>query len=148
MSDAKRSAALVSHECRSPAAKHGSHRLRVLLVGGSDPIHLAHCAFLSRHLCAISTAADYRELRAIPAPGPCDIAMLQFTLSGGEPQDSPLLVGCRWPSARILIVRNDAQFLEDALYDDLVTPDIDSGALLSVIHGLTGRLRSLEVQRM
>ena len=42
-----------------------------------------------------------------------------------------VLVRHRWPSARILVVRDDVQFLEDALYDHRVMPGINPEALLS-----------------
>jgi hypothetical protein len=120
--------------------------LRVCSIGASDPIHTAYDIFLRQHHCAISSAANYRELCAISTREVCDIAVLQSTLSRSDLQDSAFLVRRRWPSARILILRDDVQFLEDALYDHRVMPGINPEVLLSVIRSLAASLWYQEVQ--
>jgi hypothetical protein len=145
------SRAPVGHEINSTVSEGcvtTTYSLHVFSIGTSDPIHIAYDIFLSQHHCAISSAADYRELCAISAREVCDIAILQSTLSRNDLQEFACLVRRRCPSARILVIRDDVQFLEDALYDHRVMPGINPEALLSVIRSLTGRLWYQEVQRM
>jgi hypothetical protein len=126
----------------------GSSSLRILSIGTLDPIHLVYDTFLRQHQCAISVAATYRDLCAVSTRESCNVAVMQSMLSCSDLQESASLVRRRWPSARILIVRDDVQFLEDALYDHRVRPGINPEVLLSVIRSLTGRLWYQEVQRI
>jgi hypothetical protein len=136
MSTIKSLAALNGHEPSSRVSEGyvtTSPSLHVFSICTSDPIHIAYDIFLSQHHRGISAAANYRELCAISTQEPCDVAVLQSTLSRSDLQESASLVRRRWPSARILVVRDNAQFLEDALYDHRVLPGINPEALLSVI---------------
>jgi hypothetical protein len=151
MATVELSRAPVGHEINSTVSEGRvttAHSLHVFSIGTSDPIHIAYDIFLSQHHCAISFAANYRELCAISTREMCDIAVLQSTLSPSDLRESACLVRRRCPSARILVIRDHVQFLEDALYDHRVMPGINPEALLSVIRSLTGRLWYQEVQRV
>lgn len=151
MSTIKSLATLNRHEISSIVTEEcviETSSLRIFSIGTLDPIHIAYDIFLTQHDCAISTAANYRELCAVSTGEPCDVAILQSTLFRSDLQESAFLVRRRWPSARILILRDDGQSLEDALYDHRVMPGINPETLLSVIQSLTARHWYQEVQEI
>jgi hypothetical protein len=120
--------------------------LRILSIGGCDPIHSAYDSFLKQHHCDISAVTTYAELCAMSMRVSWDIAVLLSTLSRKDLQESAHLVRRRWPSARILVIRADAQSLDDALYDDRVPPGVNPEVLLAAIHCLVGNQRRAIVQ--
>jgi hypothetical protein len=67
-----------------------------------------------------------------------DAAILHSTLTPLELDDASRLIRRRWPAARILVIREGSEFLDDALYDDRVFPTIVSEILLPAIERLLG----------
>jgi hypothetical protein len=120
--------------------------LRILSIGSSDPIHGAYDSFLKQHHCDISAATTLPELYAISMRASWDIAVLLSTLSRKDLQESAYFVRRRWPSARILVIRADAQSLDDALYDDRVAPGINPELLWTAIQCLVRNQRRAIVQ--
>jgi DNA-binding response OmpR family regulator len=120
--------------------------LCILSIGSSDPIHSAYDSFLKQHNCDISAATTLLELYAISMRASWDIAVLLSTLSRKDLQESAHFVRRRWPSAKILVIRADAQSLDDALYDDRVAPGVNPEVLLAAIHCLVGNQRRAIVQ--
>jgi hypothetical protein len=113
--------------------------LRILSIGSEEPIHKAYDIFLRQHQCELEAAATYRELCAISAPERCEVAVLYHSLSQNEMRQSAHFIRRRWPEARILVVRSEATCLEDALYDERVTPGVNPELLLAAIDRLAGR---------
>ena len=120
--------------------------LRILSIGSSDPIHSAYDSFLKHHHCDISAATTLPELYAVPMSASWDIAVLLSTLSRKDLHESAYFVRRRWPSARILVIRADAQSLDDALYDDRVAPGVHPEVLLAAIQCLVGNRQRTIVQ--
>jgi hypothetical protein len=61
---------------------------------------------------------------------------LQATLSPGDLQAAARLIRERWPRARILIIREEAWCIEDALYDERVSPGAHPEVLLTAVNGI------------
>lgn len=112
--------------------------LRILSIGVAEPMHVAYDIFLRLHRCELATAADYRELYAVPAEEKWEVAVLYHSLSQNEMRESAHLIRRRWPEARILIVRSETPCMDDALYDDRVVPGANPEVLLAVVDRLAG----------
>jgi hypothetical protein len=67
------------------------------------------------------------------------IAVLHQTLASPELEEACRFIRHQWPHAGILVVRTGEDFLEDALYDDRVIPDVAEEVLLATIKQLTSR---------
>jgi hypothetical protein len=52
--------------------------------------------------------------------------------------DAAHFVRRRWPEARVLIIRDDAQCIDDAMYDDRIAPGVNPERLLGAITRLSG----------
>jgi hypothetical protein len=66
------------------------------------------------------------------------MVVLHDTFSSSELEDSCRFIRRRWPYAGILVVHRGEGFLDDALYDDRVVPNVAPEVLLSTIQRLTG----------
>jgi hypothetical protein len=62
--------------------------------------------------------------------------VLLASLSEKEFVETAVFVRKRWPLARILIVRLEEWWIDDALYDERVVPDINPLSLLLAIERL------------
>jgi len=115
----------------------------VLMVGSVEAGNVVRCALLGEPHLLISIVTNYRELWTIPTQERFDLVVLNVTLSIFELDASSRLIRQRWPSARILVVRQGEGFLDDALYDDRVTVEEPPEALRDRI----GRLLFSRVER-
>ena len=93
----------------------------VLMVGPMEPGNVVRSALVGEPHLTISIVDDYRELWTIPTQETFDLVILNVTLSTFELEASSRLIRQRWSRTRILIVGHGEGFLEDALYDDLVS---------------------------
>jgi hypothetical protein len=87
---------------------------------------------------ALSVAAKYQDLFQTEMNQGCEVAVLHQTLSQKELIEAAHFIRRRWPTARILIVRPEEWWIEDALYDDRVVPDSNPELLLSAVERLAG----------
>lgn len=129
---------------RMPRAIH------VLSVGPVALGNMVHDVLLELPHFRLSIATDYARLWAIPKHERIDVVILHNTFSSSEVEDSCRFIRRRWPHARILLLHWDESFLEDALYDDRLVPNVDPEVLLSTIQRLNGRWeawRSGDVER-
>jgi hypothetical protein len=110
--------------------------LRVLSIGLEEPMHTAYDLFLRQHRCELAAAATYRELCTIPTQEVCDVAVLYHSLSQNEMRKSAHFIRRQWPEARILVVRAETTCLDDALYDERVSPGVNPELLLATVDRL------------
>jgi hypothetical protein len=115
--------------------------LHILSVGPASLSNVVSDALSGSRKCRLTVAADFRQLWLISKHVEVDAAILHCTLSPLELEDASRLIRRQWPSARILIIRADTEFLDDALYDDRVLPAVASQVLLPTIERLTGSWR-------
>lgn len=116
--------------------------IHVLSVGPVDRGCMVHDALLNRTNFHLSIATDYRELWRMPAQEPVQVAILHNTLSAFEAEAACRLIRRRWLGAKILVVSAVERKLEDALYDDRVTPSASFKVLLATIERLSGLMRA------
>ena len=110
--------------------------LRILSIGAAEPMRVAYDIFLQLHRCELASAADYRDLYALPTEEKWEIAVLYHSLSQEEMRESAHFIRRRWPEARILLVRSEVPCMDDALYDDRVVPGVNPEVLLAVVDRL------------
>jgi hypothetical protein len=121
---------------------HGAFQARkanhVLSVGAIDCGCMVHDALLSGPRFRLSVLTDYRELWMIPNQESIHVVVLHSTLSSNELEYASQLIRRRWPHARILVVCDGEDFLDDALYDVRVVSKVSREVLLATIERLIG----------
>jgi hypothetical protein len=110
--------------------------LHVLSIGSMESRDAVRDVLLLRRRCRLSAAESYRDLCSIPASECFDIAILHPLRSEHELRISLEHVRRNWPRTRILLVRADAEAVDDPLYDERVSPGMSQDAFLSVIEQL------------
>lgn len=113
--------------------------IHVISVGSVAHGNMIHDVLLELMDFRLSVVTDYSRLWAIPKQEPIDIVVLHNTFSSSELEDFCRLIRRRWPHAGIVLVHRGESFLEDALYDDCVVPNVAPEVLLSTIQRLKGR---------
>ena len=94
------------------------------------------------------SAADYRELWAIPHNVLARLTILYDTLHLFELEASCRLIRRRWPAARILVIRSKIEYLEKSLFDLRLPSNVPASALLTSIREYSGgRLYSMSRSR-
>jgi hypothetical protein len=125
-------------------------RIHLLSVGSLDRSFVLHDNLLEAPSCHLSVAwncleiwmiADYRELWIIPRREAIQLAILHDTLSSFELDEAARLIRCHWPSAGILLISTEEDFLNHAMYDDRIAPDASPGVYLTAIDHLLQRRR-------
>jgi hypothetical protein len=81
----------------------------------------------------LAAAQGYRDLCQTEMCDDCEVAVLHPTLSHGELSEVAHFVRRRWPAAKIVIIRAEEWWLEDALYDDRVLPGAIPELLLAIV---------------
>ena len=114
--------------------------IRILSVGRAETLRLLAEALKDVPGFRIATAGNYRELWTVSPDRAADIVVLHPSLGEFELEESCRLVRQRWPHARILVVRHEAEFLADGLYDERVHPNCGFVTLRTCIVRLTSRL--------
>ena len=129
---------LLKSDCRDDIAdpRQNRNRIYILSVGSLDHGNPAHHALIRNPGFTLSIATDYPELWAIPKHEVIDIAILHNSLSSIRIEDACRFIRGRWPLTRILVLRNVQAFLEQALFDTCMEPNIDPTILLAVIQQL------------
>lgn len=116
--------------------------IRVLFVGLKHMEDAALDALFEGLHSRIYATTDTRELWVFPSREPIRLAILHQTLSLFELEEASRSIRQRWPGARILVIREGEEFLDDGLYDDRVVPPITPGALLETTRRLLSRRRA------
>jgi hypothetical protein len=113
--------------------------IRVVLVAPPEA-HDAVRDLMLEGLCPTFLAVmDCKKLSSCSIPEPICLAVLHHRLSASELDDASRTIRRRWPRARILVIREGENFLDDALYDDQVAPPIVTGGLLATIRRVMNR---------
>lgn len=107
--------------------------LHVLSFGLSVPLDMAYGALLLGCQCELTIVRDYRELYAIPTNEHYEIAVLGEHLSKERLTDAAQLIRRSWPCAAILVVSAQPSVIEDALYDNRVSPSLDRAMLITEV---------------
>ncbi len=97
---------------------------------------MAYHRFLEQHGYVLAVAQGYRDLYQADMHEGCEIAVLHQTLSQKELMEAAHFVRRRWPLARILLVRVEEWWIDDALYDDRVVPGVNPELLLAAVERL------------
>jgi hypothetical protein len=97
---------------------------------------MVHDALLRRVHTRLSITPDYQRLWMLSKQESFHVAVLHNTLSQSELEETSQLIRRQWPQARILVIRYGEGFLDDALYDERVTP----AAPVEVLHKAIDRL--------
>jgi hypothetical protein len=113
--------------------------LYALSIGSGISCDTIRDALLKRGHCHFSVATSYDELFAIPRQGKCDLAILHEMLPLPEFVASSEYIRRAWPGAKILVISENAEALDDPLYDDRVSPGHSTDELLTTIERLTAR---------
>jgi hypothetical protein len=111
---------------------------QVLFIGKAGPLNPNHYSVLEERGYVLAVVPAYYELYKTETYDSCEIAVLLPTLSEAELMEAAHLVRRRWPAARILIVRTEEWWIDDALYDDRVIPSANPELLLSAVERLAG----------
>jgi hypothetical protein len=111
---------------------------RVLSIGSTALSRMTYERCLKERGHALAVANGYKDLFRTEMNEGCEVAVLHQTLSQKELIEAAHFIRRRWPAARILIVRPEEWWIEDALYDDRVVPDANPELLLSAVERLAG----------
>ena len=111
---------------------------QVWFIGNSGPLNPAHYTSLEEHGFVLAVVPAYCDLYKAESNQSCEIAVLLPTLLEVELMEVAHLVRRRWPKARILIVRREEWWIDDALYDDRLTPSADPQMLLDAVERISG----------
>jgi len=114
--------------------------IHVLSVGPVERGCLVHDAILRQVHTRLSITPDYRRLWMLPKQESFHVAVLHNTLSQSELEETSQLIRRQWPHARILVIRYGEGFLDDALYDERLTPAAPVDTLHAAINRLAGDL--------
>lgn len=115
--------------------------IHVLSVGSLDLGSMVHDALLEAPGFQLSIAKGYLDLRAMHEHEDFQLAVLHQTLGSRDLEDTCRFIRHRWPQARILVIREGEDFLEDALYDERVIPPVAWEILIVTIQQLTAAWR-------
>lgn len=129
----------------------GIEKLRLVSIGPVDVSGALYDAMLDKHsFCStvpldrqtLWMIADHRELWLIPKHEVVHAAIVHEALNSFELDEVCRYIRRQWPAAKILVIRDGENFLEDALYDDRVMPDVPPQVLLQALEQLLQRRRA------
>ena len=84
----------------------------------------------------LAAAQGYRDLCQTEMCEDCEVAVLHPTLSHGELVEVAHFIRRRWPRARIVMIRAEEWWIEDALYDDRMVPGVNAELLVATVDRL------------
>jgi DNA-binding NtrC family response regulator len=92
--------------------------------------------YLEEQGYVLAVAEGYKDLLETAMDRRYDVAVLQEALSQNELLEVTHFIRRRWPTAGIVIVRQEEWWLVDALYDERVMPGAAAELLVSAIERL------------
>ena len=84
---------------------------------------------------------DCQELWLLSSKDPFRLAILHDSLSRLDLEVATRIIRRQWPRAKILVVREDVEFLDDALHDERLLPPVGTEVLLEAANQLLGAAR-------
>ena len=135
------------NESRTLGSKHARTRekINLLSIGAIDHCYALYDALMEEGSSRTAVAQncrelwmipDYRELWVIPKHEAVHVAILHTTGSSFELDEACRFIRHQWPSAKIVVVDDGEDFLDDALYDDRLMPGTSTEVLLRVVDEL------------
>lgn len=124
--------------------------MKVLSVGSTELTNLVQDTLLLHRRSRLSVAASYWELCSLSLrqTEQISIAIVDLSVSASEVRQRTEHIRRRWPEAEILLVGDNADHLEDPLYDERVPLGVQPRELLTVLERLVaekvGRDRTKE----
>jgi hypothetical protein len=94
---------------------------------------MGYDTFLENRGYILAAAHGYRDLCQPEMREDCEVAVLHPTLSHSELIEVAHFIRRRWPRARIIMIRTEEWWIEDALYDDRVVPGVNPELLLATV---------------
>jgi hypothetical protein len=125
-------------------------KLRVLAVGSRESRDLVRDALLFRSRSHLLAAGSYWELCALSIrdAGPVSIAVIELCNSASELRRTAEHIRRRWPEAQILLVGQEAEVLEDPLYDQRIPPGLEAAELFAIFERLVkGKRKPMRARR-
>ena len=110
----------------------------VLSIGSAAISNMTYEKYLQERGHALAVISGYRDLFHTEMNDGCEVAVLHQSLSHDELVEVAHFIRRQWPTARILIVRPEEWWIDDALYDDRVVPGVNPELLLSAVERLVG----------
>jgi hypothetical protein len=110
--------------------------LDVLTVGFLRSNSITRDVLLSRVKCRFVSATCIFDLFVLATNRRIDVVILLDTLSEKDLKISAEYIRRNWPVAKILMIRTQAECLEDPLYDERLLPDLSADDLLSMLDKL------------
>lgn len=110
----------------------------VLSIGPSAISLAAYERYLQERGLALEVVSGCRDLYQTEMNDGCEVAVLHHSLSLDELNDAAQFIRRRWPAARILLIRPEEWWIDDALYDERLVPDSNPELLLSAVERLVG----------
>jgi hypothetical protein len=112
--------------------------LHVLSIGSAALSTMTYERCLKERGHALAVATEYKDLFQTEMNEGCEVAVLHQTLSEKELIEAAHFIRRRWPAARIVMIRAEEWWIDDALYDDRVVPDANPELLLHAVEHLSG----------
>jgi hypothetical protein len=110
--------------------------VHVLSIGPKAHSYPAYERHFEERGFVMAVAEGYSDLLQIVMDSRCEVAVLHETVSQNELLKVTHLIRRHWPGARIVIVRQEELWLEDALYDERVMPGASAELLISAVERL------------
>jgi hypothetical protein len=95
--------------------------VRIVSIGQAKPEHTVTEELLDAPGFRIATIENYRGLFALASDGAPDIAVIHETPDWFVLEGICATLRHEWPQARILVIHDGEEFLDDALYDERLT---------------------------
>lgn len=112
--------------------------LQVLFLGAEQLKDDIYNVLLKLLCCRVFVTRDCQELWLLPSGEVFHLAILDQTLSDLDLEVASRIIRRKWAHAKILVLREDAELLDDALYDDRLTPTAETETLLETVRHLLG----------
>jgi hypothetical protein len=113
------------------------HTLQLLSVGPNETRDLVLEALAAEPEFSVLFVRDLQELLVVSRARPFLVGILHATLDPFELEEVCRLIRRRWPWARILVIRDDEDYPEDALFDHRLHPPVDPDVLLCTVLRMT-----------
>jgi hypothetical protein len=120
--------------------------LHVLSIGSPESNGFVNESLLSRTNCRLFAATCVWELSAFLTSGTIDVAILHNSLSAGELRSCAIYTRRHWPNARILLIHEGVEILDDPMYDERMLPDSSAETLLAMIEWLAAGSRRVTMR--
>lgn len=108
-------------------------RIHVLAIGSIDQHNALHDLLLHLPSVRISALTHFMDLLDLSEQDLVHVAVLFESLSLHELLEASRTIRQKWPKAKIIIIREGEEFLEDFLYDLRLSPAAEPQELLALI---------------